>query len=244
MIENGSAKRYILYSVGEITLVVIGILIALQINNWNEQRKANQLSQELYILLRESIMSDTTAFRRRMEEFEEALNSANYLRDKILSNGTYELQIDTALVKILRVRSPESDYKIFDRILATGIERIDDTVLKNEILHYFEDSKAFINLGKRTRDLLLGMYPKYMTSHQIGVAAKPEDWEELKMLNEFKVALDYCIWESNRLIVRTEHRIDLAKYILKTLEEEISLDKTQLENIPYTLEMTPRDSLY
>lgn len=34
-------SRYLLYAIGEIVLVVIGILIALQVNNWNEQRKLN-----------------------------------------------------------------------------------------------------------------------------------------------------------------------------------------------------------
>ncbi|MDZ7614447.1 MAG: DUF6090 family protein [Flavobacteriaceae bacterium] len=33
-------SKYLLYAIGEIVLVVIGILIALQINNWNERRKA------------------------------------------------------------------------------------------------------------------------------------------------------------------------------------------------------------
>jgi hypothetical protein len=33
------AGRYFKYAIGEIILVVVGILIALQINNWNEQRK-------------------------------------------------------------------------------------------------------------------------------------------------------------------------------------------------------------
>lgn len=39
LIESGSAQKYLLYAIGEITLVVIGILIALQINNWNEGTK-------------------------------------------------------------------------------------------------------------------------------------------------------------------------------------------------------------
>ena len=39
LIESGNTKRYMLYAIGEIALVVIGILIALQINNWNEDRK-------------------------------------------------------------------------------------------------------------------------------------------------------------------------------------------------------------
>ena len=39
LIESGSARKYLLYAIGEIALVVIGILIALQINNWNERVK-------------------------------------------------------------------------------------------------------------------------------------------------------------------------------------------------------------
>ena len=36
--ENKFSK-YLLYAIGEIIFVIVGILIALQINNWNEQRK-------------------------------------------------------------------------------------------------------------------------------------------------------------------------------------------------------------
>ena len=39
--ENKVAS-YLRYAIGEIILVVIGILIALQVNNWNEQRKSNE----------------------------------------------------------------------------------------------------------------------------------------------------------------------------------------------------------
>ena len=39
MINSGNRRSYFLYAIGEIALVVIGILIALQINNWNEARK-------------------------------------------------------------------------------------------------------------------------------------------------------------------------------------------------------------
>jgi hypothetical protein len=39
LIESGSARKYLVYSIGEIALVVIGIVLALQINTWNEWRK-------------------------------------------------------------------------------------------------------------------------------------------------------------------------------------------------------------
>ena len=40
-------SKYLLYAVGEIVLVVIGILIALQINNWQEWKKERRVEQEI-----------------------------------------------------------------------------------------------------------------------------------------------------------------------------------------------------
>jgi sensor domain CHASE-containing protein len=40
--ETGKTTKYFKYAIGEIILVVIGILIALSINNWNEKNKAKE----------------------------------------------------------------------------------------------------------------------------------------------------------------------------------------------------------
>ena len=40
-------SKYFKYAIGEIVLVVIGILIALQINNWNEQEKENEFEKKI-----------------------------------------------------------------------------------------------------------------------------------------------------------------------------------------------------
>ena len=55
--ENKLAK-YLLYAIGEIILVVIGILIALQINNWNEARKTESLEQAYLINLRDEFRAN------------------------------------------------------------------------------------------------------------------------------------------------------------------------------------------
>ena len=39
LLTENKISKYLLYAIGEIILVVIGILIALQVNNWNEDRK-------------------------------------------------------------------------------------------------------------------------------------------------------------------------------------------------------------
>jgi hypothetical protein len=55
--ETGKTGKYLKYAIGEIVLVVIGILIALQINNWNENRK-QQIQQTLLL---KQLLSDAEA---------------------------------------------------------------------------------------------------------------------------------------------------------------------------------------
>lgn len=47
LVATGSVRRYLIYAIGEIALVVIGILIALQINNWNEFNKDRQQEKDI-----------------------------------------------------------------------------------------------------------------------------------------------------------------------------------------------------
>jgi hypothetical protein len=38
LVQEGKARKYLVYALGEILLVIVGIVIALQVNNWNEER--------------------------------------------------------------------------------------------------------------------------------------------------------------------------------------------------------------
>ena len=57
LLNEDNLKKYLVYAFGEIFLVVIGILIALQVNNWNEKRK-NQQEVEILINLLEKELSE------------------------------------------------------------------------------------------------------------------------------------------------------------------------------------------
>lgn len=59
LIDTGSTQKYLLYAIGEITLVVIGILIALQINNWNGIQKDKKIVNEYLFNIGNNIVQDT-----------------------------------------------------------------------------------------------------------------------------------------------------------------------------------------
>jgi hypothetical protein len=70
LMENKTGK-YFKYAIGEIVLVVIGILIALQINNWNENRKHDSTINSVYSIIKSDLLSD-------IETIDYVLNKMSY----------------------------------------------------------------------------------------------------------------------------------------------------------------------
>jgi len=90
--QAGKFSKYLMYAIGEIILVVIGILIALSINNWNEGR-INKIKEQEYL---EGIKTDLQS-------------DLNYI-DILLPNYKSRIQRYATLDSLVRVRST----KIFD----------------------------------------------------------------------------------------------------------------------------------
>jgi len=72
LIANGKTSNYLKYAIGEIVLVVIGILIALQINNWNESRLDRIQETAILKQLR-------TEFKSNLKQLDEKIGIRNYM---------------------------------------------------------------------------------------------------------------------------------------------------------------------
>ncbi|MFH4968082.1 hypothetical protein V8G61_07740 [Gaetbulibacter sp. M240] len=233
LLLEGNTVKYFKYAIGEIVLVVIGILIALQLNNAKENWQREKLRQELFIELRSSIMEDTLSLNREKNRLKSAYINAMLLKRVIKEDLPYTESLDSSLALIRRASIITADYKIYDRLLALGMDVINDKDLSNEIVHYYEDSKNQENTGEDAIKLLKErIYPNYFISYS-GSKAVPEDFEKLKKSNEFKIALDYSSRSSYSLIGRSVHRKNLATEILKILDKKITTDRHLLDKEPY-----------
>ena len=76
--ENKTGK-YFKYAIGEIVLVVIGILIALSINNWNEGRKSKKMATEVYTNLLTSLEQDSKEVARTINLLTKSLDTQKKL---------------------------------------------------------------------------------------------------------------------------------------------------------------------
>jgi hypothetical protein len=130
--EKNKTGKYLKYAIGEIILVVIGILIALQINNLNEQRKDSQTERNLLIGLQNE-------FKINLEEIDISieLNQKNIdacfritemIRDNLLEKQIVKL--DSLLGRLGVLSSFDARRAVTDEIINSG--KLD--ILKNDAL--------------------------------------------------------------------------------------------------------------
>ena len=69
LVSEGRVSKYILYALGEIVLVVIGILIALSINNWNTERNEDAIAGQYTTRLTQELQQDVANYERLKGNF-------------------------------------------------------------------------------------------------------------------------------------------------------------------------------
>lgn len=118
LLTQNKFSRYLLYAIGEIILVVIGILIALQINNWNEHQKLQEQEKKLLLSL-----------QKEMQE------NIAILEDKVHYNEVSMASMDRFITLAYKERLTEYNYtsniRIFDYNPAIVESPILDDILES-----------------------------------------------------------------------------------------------------------------
>ena len=99
LLDGGRTSKYLLYAIGEIALVVIGILIALQINNWNEWRKNRK--KEILVLteISATLAENLEVLDSLLVQLEEALTSGKIVISALEDNKAYSDSLDRHFFK-------------------------------------------------------------------------------------------------------------------------------------------------
>jgi len=87
MLKENRFSRYFLYAIGEIVLVVIGILIALQVNNWNESNRTQARVKIALHALRSDLVQDTLLVSMKLPEVIDHQRLNESLRARIAKPG-------------------------------------------------------------------------------------------------------------------------------------------------------------
>ncbi|WP_235299574.1 DUF6090 family protein [Portibacter marinus] len=139
MSENKTGK-YLKYAIGEIILVVIGILIALQINNWNETLKNKEREREILQDIKTSLQSDLELYDKVFNgRFETKRIGLEFLKKAAYANQNHSK--DT-LMRYVRMIQLDIQFRYergpFDALKSAGFELIKDKEMRKKIITTYE----------------------------------------------------------------------------------------------------------
>ena len=137
MADDNRPLKYARYAVGEIVLVVIGILIALQINNWNEEHKIKKFENEILYLISENLQIDSIAISTELRKAKLANEMTNHLLD-LVAQKEYGDTLNPLMGKIVLFERFKSQSSAFEVLKAKGIETIENQELQMALISYYE----------------------------------------------------------------------------------------------------------
>jgi len=142
LIVTTSVRKYLLYAIGEIGLVVIGILIALQINNWNEWRKDRITEEKVLIDLVDNLERNIVTINSSIVSNESKINSANLILNildkKLAYSDTLDQHFFNGIILGQVEGFPAKDgYEAFKN---NGFEKVLNETLKKRTIFLFEET--------------------------------------------------------------------------------------------------------
>ncbi|MCW5516045.1 DUF6090 family protein, partial [Muriicola sp. Z0-33] len=139
LLSENKFSKYLLYAIGEIVLVVIGILIALQINNWNEDIKAKEKEIKLLIELKDDLLETKNDLLTDIDKAQQILTTTNavykaIVEDQISDTNPYEL----STAYILETATLFPKLSAYEAIQSEGITIISNDDLRKNITDFYQ----------------------------------------------------------------------------------------------------------
>ena len=223
--ENKTGK-YFKYAIGEIILVVIGILIALQINNWNENRKSTQFENEILTQIRTNLIKDRLVLNDYTTNADNAVASI----DKILSEDlsiTIKDSIKYWLGDVVRFDRFRALTNAYEVLKSKGIDKVSNKQLQFLLGMYYDDqsvaaSTASNDLEKMFINDWIPILKKNVVTHKFGKLVDLQDYSELKIGGEIRnlIILNRDNWSGSGGRLNTVS--DLIDKILEIINKELN----------------------
>jgi hypothetical protein len=146
LLNEGKTTKYFKYAVGEIVLVVIGILIALQINNWNQLNRTKIEEKELLVLVKNAIKDDL----KDLEDATSFVKKEITYTDRILYYLEYESSYPDSLWSDFRILTIDIGNRIsFNQVAIKSFEAKEELIrndsLRYQIIKLYDESYSKVN---------------------------------------------------------------------------------------------------
>ncbi|MCE7991008.1 MAG: hypothetical protein HEP71_03475 [Roseivirga sp.] len=223
--------RYLGYALGEILLVVFGILIALSINNWNEHRKKRDKEKDILQDIQTALISDLSDISLSLETIDKAIRYLEHLEEYAKGEKLLSDTVQRYFPAFLWSFNFNPMLGPYESLKAFGLDIVNSDTLRNEIIRiydvqydqlYLADEPLFVKAQMAVENLIdkhfrfTGQVKDYMS-----ISLAPSNIEALVSAPDFQAALTartfyLYIYKARILGVESD-----VKAILELIKEDL-----------------------
>jgi hypothetical protein len=227
LLEKNKISKYFKYAIGEIILVVIGILIALQINNWNEGRKEKMAELNILQDIKESISTDIEQLKSRLELTKSDIQSANiileHIENKLPCHDTLNQHFVILTSTADKAFTPQiSAYKVLE---SKGVDLISNEQLKKDILNLYNIEYTLLvyeyeNFQRNIHDYGRPIARSYFYT----TSNNSDQLPGLQPIDCVALSSNVVLNNTLKIIISNDNRIN--EMLLGLIEKCLSIEKT------------------
>jgi len=197
--EQNKTGKYLKYAIGEIVLVVIGILIAISINNWNENRKIKIKEIKSLIELRKDLNQNLNDISGNIISLQNCKKSNEIIIYHIENNIAYNDSLDYHFSMLYPFITFTINQTTYETLKQNGMELISNDSLRNSISDIY--SNKFKSYQTFENTYFVNHYLSYIkpmmisafTSYEIYSNAHPKNYNQFIKNSEYKQILNVTI---------------------------------------------------
>jgi hypothetical protein len=223
LMENKTG-RYFKYAIGEIILVVLGILIALQINNWNEAKKTKKFEHEILRDIANAIDDNYFQVDLSLRTNKASVASAQIILMALENNLPYHDSLDLHFSKSISWVSAKFNNPAYESLKSYGVNLITNDTIRGLISIY--DTGWMETLAERQENYFYNTASPILTELFDKVAMrtkmKPFDYDGLKNSKKYISILNTSIANRKDQIYWYTEWKESLDMLLKTINNELN----------------------
>lgn len=194
LIAKGKLNSYLIYALGEIFLVVCGILIALQINTWNEGRKNEKLERKIITEMKKNLQVDLSDVKWNIDRNQMFLQSNQNVLQHLQTRSPFVDSLETDFGNIMGNTQLVKNSSAYDNLKSLGFNLISNDSLRMSITNLYGARYNYISNFEKIDDRFQwdNLYPAFRSNvelFKIWEKASPFAPAELVDNNNFKESL-------------------------------------------------------
>nr|WP_299344205.1 DUF6090 family protein [Allomuricauda sp.] len=234
LIQESRFSKYLIYAIGEIVLVVIGILIALWLNNLNQENLDNKREDKILQELQKEFASAATELKNDLKARERHHTATTRLLDFHLEKDSFNIPQDSLsfnLISLISTRFYSTGHPILEDLSSSGnIELIKSDVLRQLLASYIQEKNRYTLVEEReatfVNEQLIPLITKFVDFSKVqngtvNVDNLERTFQDLKVNKRYGSVLQLRLQRIHVSMSYGSKLLDVINEIIDTLSQEI-----------------------